>query len=141
MAWRKYIWGKVNGSVAENTFFHASQHSNCMDSYLVEFFKALRIYFLLPVPLQVFKDSTPTNLKEKKRSTKLSWIAEFLNQMFILACKSWCYLKNWVDCNCKCICYVCTTWYIVCLHKSLVFILTCEKSWCCTYLFAFSMTE
>lgn len=29
----------------------------------------------------------------------------------------------------------------VCLHKSLVFILICEKSRCCIDLFAFSMTE
>lgn len=34
-----------------------------------------------------------------------------------------------------------TTWYTVCLHKSLVFILMCEKSWCSIDLFAFSMTE
>lgn len=34
-----------------------------------------------------------------------------------------------------------TTWYTVCLHKLLVFILMCEKSWCSVDLFAFSMTE
>lgn len=49
-------------------------------------------------------------------------------------------LKNWVDGNCK-FYLLNTTWYIVCLHKSLVFILICEKSWCCVDLCAFSMTE
>lgn len=49
-------------------------------------------------------------------------------------------LKNWVDGNCK-FYLLNNTWYIVCLHKSLVFISVCEKSWCCVDLCAFSMTE
>lgn len=97
------------------------------------FFSSSKLLF------RFLKDPTFTNLKEKQ-DTWVSWIAEFFNQMFILACISWCYLKNWVDGNCK-FHLLNTTWYKICLLKSLVFILICEKSWCCIDLFAFSMTE
>lgn len=96
-----YRWLEGNGSVTENTVFHASQHSNCVDSEPVEFFKALRIFFssyqflfrFLKIQLLAISKRKTNKQIKKNRSTKLSSVTELSNHMFILTCKSLCYFK------------------------------------------------
>lgn len=83
LAWRNYYYGKRNGSKTKNTCFHASVVV-VWPPLTVEFFKALRIFSLLPYCLQVFKRP---NLYQSQRYLSILNSRIFKSNVYF-ACKS-----------------------------------------------------